>query len=272
MPAVPTPRSSRRHPSPAPPTTAHSGRQRQILAALSPTTPLSVAALARLTGVSEVTIRRDLTDLARDGFVIRLHGGALRAPRRGASQPIALRRAEDIDIKRHLARATAALIEDGDSVIIDNGTTCQLVAEALAGREIRVLALSLGAAAALASVPGAQVTIPGGAVETDTLSMLTTSAVDAVRAFRADIGILGACAASSESGLTCTETYDATLKAAIIASSANRFMPATPRKLTRSSTYRFGEVADLDVLLTTDGLEADVLEGLRGCGVDLRLC
>ena len=111
-------------------------RQRRILRVLSPTTAISVTALGRLTDVSAVTIRRDLTELAREGLVTRVHGGALRAPLRGEPQPIALRRTEDLEVKRVLARATAAMISDGESVIIDNSTTCDLVAQELVGRRM----------------------------------------------------------------------------------------------------------------------------------------
>ena len=247
------------------------GRQRQILKSLSTTTVMSVNALSRLTDVSGVTIRRDLAELAHEGLVTRVHGGALRAPRRGASQPISLRRSEDLEAKRVLARATAALVDDGESVIIDNGTTCEMVAENLVGRDIRALCLSLSAAATLASTPGPVVTVPGGIVETDTLAMLTTTAVDAVRRFRADVAILGACAVSAQSGLTCTEDHDAVLKAAIIGSSSRCLMPAPPRKLTRSSTYGFGELSNLDTLLTTTDIGPETLTGLQEAGVSVEV-
>ena len=242
-------------------------RQRQILKSLSTTAVMSVNALSRLAGVSGVTIRRDLAELTHEGLVTRVHGGALRAPRRGASQPISLRRGEDLEAKRVLARATAALVDDGESVIIDNSTTCDLVAQELVGRRIRVLCLSAGAAADLARTPGPVVSVPGGIVQTDTLAMLSATAVDAVRRFRADVGVLGACAASLASGLTCTEDDDATMKAAIISSSARRLMPAAPRKLTRSSTYRFGDLGDLDALLTTTDVDPDTVADLRAAGV-----
>ena len=112
-------------------------RRRTILRALSPTTVHSVQALSRLTGVSVITIRRDLAELVREGLVTRVHGGALRAPRRGAARPASMRRRQDVEIKRRLAQATAELIEDGEAVIIDSGTTCEMVAEQLAGRDIR---------------------------------------------------------------------------------------------------------------------------------------
>ena len=247
-------------------------RRRTILRALSPTTVHSVQALSRLTGVSVITIRRDLTELAREGLVTRVHGGALRAPRRGASQPISLRRSEDLEAKRVLARATAALVDDGESVIIDNGTTCEMVAEQLAGRDIRALCLSLGAGAALASVRGAAVTIAGGPVDPESLSLFSAEAVDSVRAFRADVAVLSTCAVSTREGLTVMESDDAMVKRAIMASSTRRILPTAPSKITQTNTYRFGRIEDLDALLTTSQIDPDTLEELRGAGVDVVLC
>ena len=239
--------------------------------ALNGTEAVSVTALARLTGVSAVTIRRDLKELAHKGLVTRVHGGALRAPKRGTAHPFPLRKTQDLEAKHLLAKATARLIDDGESVILDNGTTCEMVAENLVGRDIRALCLSLSAAATLASTPGPVVTVPGGIVETDTLAMLTTTAVDAVRRFRADVAILGACAVSAQSGLTCTEDHDAVLKAAIIGSSSRCLMPAPPRKLTRSSTYGFGELSNLDTLLTTTDIDPETLTGLQEAGVSVEV-
>ena len=247
-------------------------RQRQILKSLSTTTVMSVNALSRLTDVSGVTIRRDLAELAHEGLVTRVHGGALRAPRRGASQPISLRRSEDLEAKRVLARATAALVDDGESVIIDNGTTCEMVAEKLVGRDIRVLCLSLGAGAAVASVRGAAVTIAGGPVDPESLSLFSAEAVDAVRAFRADVAVLSTCAVSTREGLTVMESDDAMVKRAIMASSTRRILPTAPSKITQTNTYRFGRIEDLDALLTTSQIDPDTLEELRGAGVDVVLC
>ena len=247
-------------------------RQRQILKSLSTTAVMSVNALSRLAGVSGVTIRRDLAELTHEGLVTRVHGGALRAPRRGASQPISLRRGEDLEAKRVLARATAELIDDGESVIIDNGTTCEMVAEQLAGRDIRVLCLSLGAGAAVASVRGAAVTIAGGPVDPESLSLFSAEAVEAVRAFRADVAVLSTCAVSTREGLTVMESDDAMVKRAIMASSTRRILPTAPSKITQTSTYRFGRIEDLDVLLTTSQIAPDTLEELQEAGVDVVLC
>ena len=247
--------------------TAPRERRRAILRSLSPTEVLSVNALSRLTGVSVITVRRDLAELARDGRVVRVHGGALRAPRRGSLRPVALRRDEDVEAKRVLARATAAMVEDGESVIVDSGTTCELVAEELDGRAIRALCLSLGAATALASVPGATVTVAGGLVDPESLSLFSTEAVDAVRRFRADVAVLSTCSVSVADGLTVVESDDAAVKRAIMTSSARALLPTAPRKISRTHAYWFGELADLDLLLTTNDIDPSVLAELREAGL-----
>ncbi|AMD86370.1 DeoR family transcriptional regulator [Actinomyces radicidentis] len=251
--------------------TAPEERRRSLVSALSPTEVRSVNALSRLTGVSVITIRRDLAQLAHEGRVIRVHGGALRAPHRGSLRPVAQRRTEDVEAKRVLARATAALIEDGESVIIDSGTTCEMVAEELAGRDIRALCLSLGAAGAVSSQRGAAVTVAGGLVDPESGSLFSTEAVDAVRRFRADVAVLSTCAVSLADGLTVIESDDATIKRAILASASRAVLPIAPRKIARTHTYRFGDASDLDLLLTTSDIDPDELEALREAGVEVQV-
>ena len=147
-----------------------------------------------------------------------------------------------------------------------------MVAEQLAGRDIRVLCLSLGAGAAVASVRGAAVTIAGGPVDPESLSLFSAEAVEAVRAFRADVAVLSTCAVSTHEGMTVMESDDAMVKRAIMASSTRRVLPTAPSKITQTNTYRFGRIEDLDTLLTTSQIDPEALEELRGVGVDVVLC
>ncbi|VEG30091.1 DeoR/GlpR family DNA-binding transcription regulator [Actinomyces howellii] len=247
-------------------------RRRLILHSLNRTEPTSVEALARLTGASAVTIRRDLAELASHELVRRVHGGACLPAHRGARYPYSERAEEDLESKRVLARATAARVADGESLILDTGSTCELIAQLLAGRDLTVLALSLRTASVLAQVPGTRVSIPGGTVETETLSLLSVMSLDALRQFRADTAVLGACAASPTWGLCSTQSEDAAVKRAIMASASRVLLPTTSRKLTRTSAYRFGGVEDVtEILVTSDAPEA-ALDGLRAAGVVVSVC
>ena len=123
---------------------------------------VTVEALCRLTGASPITIRRDLAELAEHGSVRRVRGGVTRADARGTLMPFATRFEADRDRKDALAAVAATLVEDGESVILDNGTTCYAVARRLVGRPLTALALSLHSAAALATRPGVRTIVPGG--------------------------------------------------------------------------------------------------------------
>lgn len=246
-------------------------RHKAIIHAVSGRNEIGIAALVQLTGASAVTVRRDLAELEALGALTRTHGGARQAFKRGSPLPFGVRLEDGREVKEQLAEVVAQLVHDDHSVIIDNGTTCLAVARQLAGRPLTVLSLSLHSAAALAAVPGAYVTLPGGTVETDTLAMTGAAAVRAVEGVRADIAVLGACSASVTDGLTSTTLEDALVKRAVVAAAAQVVLVATADKLSRSSTFRFGDAADLDHLVTTSDAPEDVLEVFREQGVTVHV-
>lgn len=230
-----------------------------------------VTDLVVLTGASSVTIRRDLAELEQLGAIERTHGGARRPAKRGAAMPFGSRWEADRAVKGALARAAAALILDEESVVLDNGTTCYAVARELAGRDLTVLALSLHAAAELGSRPGVRVITPGGPVETDTLALIGSAAVRAARDFRADVAVLGACAADPDEGLTSTSYEDAELKRAMLAGARRRVLVTAASKLTRTASFRFGAPTDLTHLVTTPDAPADVLLAFEEHGVEVTI-
>lgn len=227
-----------------------SKRQKLIIETVS-SGPRSVAALAELTGASTVSIRRDLAELAGQGAIRRIRGGAAPMPRRGADYPFALRQASDIDLKRALAKATAQLIESGESVFIDNGTTALAVAKELAGKSLTAMAVSLHAAAALASKPGNQVIVPGGLIDHDDLAFTSAGAAEAVAAMRFDTAIIGACAANPAAGLTVASWGDAQVKRAALASAQRVVLVSTADKFNQTAAHRFASIAELDIIVTT---------------------
>nr|WP_241828414.1 DeoR/GlpR family DNA-binding transcription regulator [Corynebacterium glutamicum] len=228
-----------------------------------------IDALTELTGVSAVTIRRDLVELEQAGFLARTHGGARRVPKRGTPQPFAVRQAEDRADKIILAQATAQLIADDEAVIIDNGTTYQAVAQELAGRPITALCLSLHSAAALGSRAGTNIFIPGGPVENDSLALSGPAVISAVRDFSADAVNLGSCSTSLSHGLATTTYDDAENKRAAINAATRRILVVAARKLDHVSTFRFADVSDLHQLVTTSDAPREILAEIRDLGVQV---
>lgn len=229
----------------------------------------SIDALAELTGVSTVTIRRDLTELAEQGAIRRIRGGASAIPHRGADYPFAVRRSSDAALKHELGRVVADLIDPGESVFIDNGTTALAVAEALAGKGVTGMAVSLHAAAALAGKPGNQVIVPGGPVDSDDLAFTSAGAAEAIAAMRFDTAVIGTCAAHPDVGLTAAEWGDAQVKRAAFASARRILLVTTADKFDVVAAHRFASLADLDTIVTTRSAPAGVTAEARSSGVRL---
>ena len=230
---------------------------------------ISVANLSEVTGVSSVTTRRDLADLEAAGLLRRTHGGAVRTMQRGNPQPFAARHRDELDEKTRLAGAAAQLVADDESVIVDNGTTCYAVALRLAGRPLTTLALSLHAAAALAAVPGCEVVVPGGTVQTDSLACTGTQVLETIRSMHVDVTILGACSASPLTGLTSTSLEDARIKRAAIDAASRRVLVVSAEKLTRTSSFTFGGPHDLTHLVTTRNAPEELLSRYRDDAVEV---
>lgn len=245
-----------------------SERLRVIIRAVS-SGPRSIAELAELTGVSTISVRRDLADLAEQGAIERTRGGAAPAPARGTSYPFALRRTEESSTKRALAELASSLVRPGDSVFVDNGTTALAVAHELAGLGITAFASSLHAAAALAARPGNQVIVPGGPVDTDDLSFTGPGAAEVVRDMRFDIAIFGACAAHPDSGLTVAGWSDAQVKRAALAATSRVILVATSDKFSRTAAHRFGSYADLDTIVTTPDVDVAVRYEAQQAGAEV---
>lgn len=199
-----------------------------------------------------MTIRRDLTELERQGVLRRTHGGAVSLPARGTRLPFAVRADSHLDQKQAIAASAASLVPDGSSVIIDAGTTCTAVAQALAGRDITAMALSVHVAAALGECPGARIITPGGRLDSDELSWGGYSAVRDVLNFHADLAILGVCAWDEPAGLTATSMHDAEIKRALLASTNRTIAVATAEKFGTSATFTVCPTDEVTTLVTSE--------------------
>ena len=232
---------------------------------------MTVDALIALTGASPITIRRDLADLEGRGLLKRVHGGAVRVDNRGQPMPYSLRSHENLEQKLSLATVAASLIDDDQSVILDNGTTNDALAQTLVGRRMTVLCLTLHAAVALGTSRDIRVIVPGGLITPDSLSATAAASIQAARDMRADVSVLGACAASPAHGLTTATWDDAQIKRAIAAAGARRIMLATGQKLARTSSFRFGGFDDLDDLVVTEDAPEAVVDQFREAGVQVHV-
>src|SRR5690606_28108699 len=128
--------------------------------------------LAAAFEVSEVTVRQDLEKLEADGHIVRQHGGAYLKSVPDQVRAMALQHQENRDAKRRIGRAAAALVEDGETIILDSGSTTTEVAANLFGRrDMTVITNALNIALMLGAEPGFEVHMTGGHFKAPTLSL-----------------------------------------------------------------------------------------------------
>jgi len=228
---------------------------------------MSVASLADLTGASEMTIRRDLEVLAGQGVLARYRGGARSLLLRGEEPPYALRAGEGVAAKRRIAEQVASMLADGESVVLDSGTTCVAVAEVLRERRLTVMPLSLHAANALVGAPSLTLLIPGGAPRPGELALTGPLTEASLAALRFDTAIIGCCGLTVANGVTGYDLADAAVKRAAMRAANRVIAVADASKFTRTALAVVAPVSELDLVVTDVDAQADEVAGLRAAGI-----
>jgi DeoR/GlpR family transcriptional regulator of sugar metabolism len=241
-------------------------RRQAILGVLARDGKVVAARLVDDLGVSEDTIRRDLRELAGQGLVQRVHGGALPpAPQPGSFTD---RRRTAPQAKVALAEAAVRVLAGARVVLLDGSTTNLEVARRLpADRDCTVLTNSPPIAATLAAHPCAEVVVIGGRLDKDAQVTVGASAVDFIRSLRADACVLGVCALHPEVGLSTDDLEEAQVKRAMVAASADVIALATADKLRAASPYLVAPVGGLTHLVSDADAPDELLDPYRALGV-----
>lgn len=236
-----------------------SERQQFILERLEEAGRVQVTELARALGVSEVTTRKDLQELEEASFLKRVYGGAVAARRAKYNLSLGDKVGQLALTKLHLAEAALELIHDGDTLILDAGSTTLALARLLPRRRRRltVITNALPILAELTAAEGFELIALGGIVRRHSLAMVGPQAVAALRGLHADMAFVGATGATLEQGLSTPNLIEAETKAAMIASAAKTTALLDHTKLGQASLAPFASWAELKVLVSDAPLPAD---------------
>lgn len=226
--------------------------------------------LTRALGVSESTVRRDLEALDQAGSVKRTHGGAVYSGEVRAMPALEDRATAAAAEKQAIGRLTAGLIEDGESVLLDGGTTTLEVARALAGRPIQVVTNSLPIAQLLAANPLTDLILIGGYVYPRTGVALGPLAVTMMKGVRVRKAVLGA------HGIVAEGVYNSNV---LLAETERQMMACGQEVLIVADRGKFGRIAlarlcgldEVHGVVTDAGLDADARGWLESAGVRLHL-
>ncbi len=240
-------------------------RRTQILNILDTEGPSTIAVLAERLDVSTETVRRDLRALADAGAVLRSHGAAaLAGP--GAEAPFRARMRENAAAKQAIARAFAALVADGDSVMLDTGTTTSFVARALTGRRGLTIITNSTDAAAILAAAGQRVFLAGGQLRADSGAVLGAAAVAFAEGFRARWGVVSVGAVDA-GGLMDYDPEEASFARGVLAACETRVVVTDSSKFARRALVGIVPLSGIDLLVTDAAPPADLAAGLAAARV-----
>jgi DeoR/GlpR family transcriptional regulator of sugar metabolism len=231
-------------------------RREKIMEFLLEDGSAKVQDLSRLFKVTEVTIRQDLEKLEKEGLVIREHGGAFLKDVTNNAKDFTLTNQDNLDKKELIAQKCVELIEEGDTIILDSGTTTTEIAKKLKGRQqLTVITNALNIAIMLGSEHGIEVIVTGGEFKPPTLSLTGQKAADFFKGLNVQKLFLATAGISLKSGLTYPSLSDIVVKKAMIEAAETCYLVADSSKIGKTALASLGALSLIDFIVTDSGIE-----------------
>jgi len=247
-------------------------RKELLLARLQEDGQIVAKSLSEELGLSEDTIRRDLRELAAEGLLERVHGGALPLPPSPAMGDFAQRQQIGADAKPAIGRAAAAMIAPGQVVFIDGGTTAvQLARHLPPGLACTVVTHSPSIAVELVNHPHIEVILIGGRLFKHSIVAMGPAALEAIAQIRTDIYFMGVCSLHPEQGISTGDFDEAGIKRAISAMAQRTVVLASPEKLDTASPYEIAPLSQVAGIVVQAGTPKSLLAPYRKMGIAVTL-
>jgi DeoR family deoxyribose operon repressor len=234
----------------------------------------TVAELASRLSVSEMTVRRDLNLLAQDNIVKLLHSGAVLNPGSVDSSRYSLAEAgaRRRELKAVIGRRAALLLEEGDIVIIDGGSTTEYLARNIADTlRLTVLCWALNILVEVHRRENCSLVFAGGDLHENSLVFESPEGVDLIGRYRANKAFISAAGVSEKLGVTCTNTYEIEVKRASIRSSLERVLLVDSSKFGAIQPAYFADLDEFTAVVTDAGIQPEYAEHIRSRGIDLHI-
>ena len=242
-------------------------RRQYILQVLAQDRKIVARKISEELGISEDTIRRDLRELAAEGALQRVHGGAL--PRPPAPGSIASRQMQAPAKKIAIARAATQFVRNGQVILLDGGTTNIQVAQQLP-EDLHATVVTNNPHVAVALEerhPYVEVVMLGGNLLKEAMVTLGAATLDTLRMMRADIYFLGVCSLHPAVGISTNHLEEAYLKRAMMACASEAIALAAPEKLNTASPYIVGQLSELTGIVTEQSASDEILEPYRALNI-----
>ncbi|MFD0828878.1 DeoR/GlpR family DNA-binding transcription regulator [Neobacillus sp. M.A.Huq-85] len=239
-------------------------RQKEILEMLNQTDKVLISDLSEHFKVSEMTLRRDLDVLAQKGVIKRIRGGATKINQGSYEMPFEMRYEKDYDAKSAISKKAASMIRDGETVVIDTGTTALAVAEELMERSnLTILTFSLRVAWILADRPNINLIVLGGIVRNGERSMVGEIAENVFDHFYPDTFIMGVGGIDPECGFSDFNIDDVKVKRKAIKSSQRTIVVADEGKIDKRAFVKIASINEIDTLITNKPINMEKVNRLK---------
>jgi DeoR/GlpR family transcriptional regulator of sugar metabolism len=233
---------------------------------------VSVSDLVKEFGVSEMTIRRDLVILENKGLLRRVHGGALSQRGRSYEPPYMIRSTENMDSKQRIGQFAASLVNNGDSLTLDIGTTTLEIAKNLHSKnDLTIITPSLQIANELVSHPGIRLILSGGVLRPGELSMVGHLAERIFDEFYVDKLFLGAGAFDVRTGASEFNIEDALVKRAMVKTAKQVILVADSSKFNQVALTSIVDLKSIHTIVTDNELDPIIVSNLNEEGIEVFL-
>jgi DeoR/GlpR family transcriptional regulator of sugar metabolism len=247
-------------------------RQREIQGLIESEKRISIPSICETFSISEATARRDLESLESEGKIRRVRGGAIIIGHSPPELPILERENEQSELKEPIGRATASLIEPGDTVFLGSGTTVLAAARNLYNCEdLTVLTNSLPIINLLIGCSGIDLVVFGGLLRESELSFIGHITESALEEVRADKVIIGTRAISLDAGITNDYMPETQTDRAILKIGQQVILAVDKTKFETISTAFLAPLEDIDVIVTNTGVEPKYVKSLEEKGIQVIL-
>ncbi|AEK61319.1 DeoR/GlpR family DNA-binding transcription regulator [Collimonas fungivorans] len=245
-------------------------RKQYLLEILERDGQIVARSLSEQLGLSEDTIRRDLRQLAKEGLLQRVHGGAL--PASAAMAPFVERQQISSDAKSAIGRAAGAMIQPGQVVFIDGGTTAvQLARQLPPALRATVVTHSPSIALELVGHAHIEVIMIGGRLFKHSIVSVGASAIEAIGQIRADLYFMGVCSLHPEAGISTGDFEEAAVKRALSNAADRTIVLASPEKLNTASPYRIAPLSQVNGIVVNAGVAETLVAPYREMGITVTL-
>ncbi len=226
---------------------------------------IQAAGLAAALHVSTATIRRDLEQLQEEGFCTRTRGGAVRSSQSTTLElPYALKKQQNIAEKEAIAREAMKLIEDGDTLILDSGSTTYALARLLTEKQrLTVVTNDLQIAVLLANNPAVHLVCTGGIARPQVFTLQGTEVADFIKTLRVDKTFLGADAIHADGSIGNVNIEEVAIKQAMLKAASSVILLADSSKFASKGFAEVGTLRDINILITDAGCPSEIKSKIK---------